>query len=163
MGYFSQTGCDDLSYIVRVILNMPACLATEILQALDNAGINNVPSLLLPDKQEINNLYLYLVNAEGIKEKLTCGHTCGIKTLCAFAHSIAKTKGLPICRKLKHSMIEQFMDDQLDAKYKEERINKAKPNCVATCPESTMHTFHPMVLTPDNTAHSTYAHKQTTH
>jgi hypothetical protein len=158
MGYFSQTGCDNLSYIVRVVLNMPTCLATEILQALDNAGINNVPSFLLLDKQEINNLYLYLVNAEGIKEKSTCSHTCGIKTLCAFAHNLAKIKGLHICRKLKHSMIEQFMVDQLVATYKEERINKAKPKCVATCPESTVHTLHPMILMPVNTAHSTYAH-----
>ena len=49
------------------------------------------------------------------------------------------------------------MYDQFDAKCKEERINKAEPKCFATCPESTVHTLHPMVVMPDSSAHSTYA------
>jgi hypothetical protein len=103
----NNTGQDDLSHIVKVVMDRRNHLTIRILQAFAIAGIKDVPSLLLLDQQEIENLYI--VNADGIEEKLATNFAFVLTSFCVFVSELAEngTK-MPVWQDLTSSMFERF-------------------------------------------------------
>ena len=110
-GMANNMGQDDLSHIVKVVMNRNDQRTISILQALAIAGIRDVPSLLLLDQQEIKNLYL--VNTDGIEEKLATGVTFVLASFCVFVSKLAEngTK-MPVWQDLTRLMFERFRIEQ---------------------------------------------------
>ena len=76
----ANTGQDDLSHNAKVVMKRVDHWALRIFQAFINASIKDIPSLLLLDQQEIENLYH--VNKKGMKETLRLGNTNVLKRFC---------------------------------------------------------------------------------
>ena len=142
------TGRDDLNHIVRVVLNRSDIRATEILQAFDNAGINDAPSLLHLDIPDIENFYL--VNAEGIQEKLKLGSISVLLHFFVLANNLTgNSNKTPIWQELtylmyKQSLYHHFIDS---SKNRSNRyIKHAFPNRFVTSPKPNVDKFIPRKL-----------------
>jgi hypothetical protein len=151
-GMANNTGQDDLCHIVKVVMNRSDQRTIRILQAFAIAGIKDVPGLLLLDQQEIENLYL--VNADGIEEKLATGVTYVLTSFCVFVSELAVngTK-MPVWQDLTYLMFKRFRIEQSDKLACNTSSSHIAPRSEPTVSPST-------TATTDKTAINTVAQPQ---